>query len=86
MHGCCGLEVSSWFVWLAAGKRECRGALSAERRRKRASLGGGTFFFSKKGVQPAGLKEMGLGFCGCPNFFVFKLLSSKFSPPPLFLL
>ncbi|KAJ6965638.1 hypothetical protein NC652_003505 [Populus alba x Populus x berolinensis] len=45
MCGCCGLEVSSWFVWLAAGKRECRGALSAERRRKRASLGGGSFFF-----------------------------------------
>ena len=37
-------------------------------------------FFSKEGVQPAGLKEMGLGFCGCPNFFVLKLLFSKFSP------
>ena len=68
MRGYCGLEVSSWFVWLAAGKR--------------ASLGGGSFFFfSKEGVQPAGLKEMGLGFCGCLNFFVFKLRSSKFSPP-----
>ncbi|KAJ6951317.1 hypothetical protein NC653_040656 [Populus alba x Populus x berolinensis] len=81
MCGCCGLEVSSCFVWLAAGKRECRGALLVKRRRKRASLGGGYFFFSKKGVQPAGLKEMGLGFCECPNFFVLKLLSSKFSPP-----
>ena len=68
MRGCCGLEVSFWFVWLAVGKRECRGALSAERRRNRASLGGGSFFFSKEGGQPTGLKEMGLGFCGCPNF------------------
>ncbi|KAJ6977163.1 hypothetical protein NC653_029151 [Populus alba x Populus x berolinensis] len=48
MRGCCDFEVSSWFVWLAAGKRECRGALSTERRRKRASLGGGSFF-SKEG-------------------------------------
>ena len=79
MCGCCGLEVSSWFVWMATGKSECRGALSAERRRKRASLGGGSFF-SKGGMQPTSLKEMGLGFCGCPNFFVLKLLSSKFSP------
>ncbi|KAJ6923471.1 hypothetical protein NC652_016946 [Populus alba x Populus x berolinensis] len=62
MRGYCGLEVSSWFVWLAARKRECMGALSVERRRKRASLGGGSFF-SKEGVQLAGLKEMGLGFC-----------------------
>jgi hypothetical protein len=34
-----------------------------------------SFFLSKEGGQPAGLKEMGLGFCGCPNFFVLKLLS-----------
>jgi hypothetical protein len=27
MCDCCGLEVSSWSVWLAVGKRECRGAL-----------------------------------------------------------
>ena len=59
MRGCCGLEVSSWFVWLAVGKRECRGALSAERRRKRASLGGGSFFFSKEGWAAGWLKRDG---------------------------
>ncbi|KAJ6915479.1 hypothetical protein NC651_017466 [Populus alba x Populus x berolinensis] len=58
MRGCCGLEVSSWFVWLAAGKRECRGALPAERRRKRASLGGGSFFF-KGGCAAGWLKRDG---------------------------
>ncbi|KAJ6915480.1 hypothetical protein NC651_017467 [Populus alba x Populus x berolinensis] len=41
------LEVSSWSVWLAVGKRKCMRALSTERRRKRASLGGGSFFFFK---------------------------------------
>ncbi|KAJ7005055.1 hypothetical protein NC653_009770 [Populus alba x Populus x berolinensis] len=81
MPGCCGLEVSSWFVWLAARKRECRGAFSAKRRRKRTSLGGAPFFFLKEGVQPAGLKEMGLGFCGCPNF-----LSLNWSRPSFLLL
>jgi len=37
MCGCCGLEVSSWSVWLAAGKRECRGALDGLKEKKRAS-------------------------------------------------
>jgi len=54
------------FGW-RQGKESARELWSVERRRKRASLGGGSFF-SNEGGQPAGLKEMGLGFCGCPNF------------------
>jgi hypothetical protein len=41
----CGLEVSSWFVWLAAGQKECQGNSGWLRGEGRASLGDSCFFF-----------------------------------------
>jgi len=45
--GCCGLEVSSWFVWLAAGQKECQGNsgwLRGEGRAPREKTGLGFFY------------------------------------------
>jgi hypothetical protein len=37
---------------------------------------------SNEGGQLATLKAMALGFCGCSNFFILKLISCEFSSPP----
>jgi len=63
MCGCCGLEFSSWSVWLAAGKRECRGALVGWKEKEEGFLGRRLLFLSLEGGQPTLVsKGRALGF------------------------
>jgi len=61
-----------------AGGREKREQVSSGRLREGRGLpwAATLCFFN------ATLKAMGLGFCGCSNFFVLKLLPCEFSSPP----
>jgi len=82
--GCCGLEVSSWSVWLAVGKRECRGALDGWKEKEEGFLGRQLLFFVPRGwaADSCVKRESFRVFCGL-RFFV--VLSNCAKPPVNFL-